>query len=226
VRTLRGGGAGPVPAPGAVSTTIRSATRGHSGRHDEGNDVGNRRARRREAMAADLVATALPMVWRYARGMTGEEEAARAVVHEAFRLVDPGETAGAPPSPDQLLARARRAVHGGPGTEGAPSRGQGEVPAPGRESAAPSGADEETAGAGPSDPGSASGAAASGLRGGLVDELVALDPDDREALLLLDVLDLGVDRAAELCEVPPSALHERRHRAHGRMVARVVGDDL
>lgn len=164
--------------------------------------MGKRRAPRRAGVTAEVAGVALPMVWRYARGMAGDEAAAREVVHEVFRLVDPADPAAAPPTVDELLACARLACRRGMvGGDADPRRGS-------------SGTD---AGA---------GAAPAGLRDQLADELGAMTADAREALLLLDVLGLAAERAAEICDVEPATLYARRYRAHGRMVARVVGDEL
>lgn len=52
---------------------------------------------------------------------------------------------------------------------------------------------------------------------------VALDADEREAVLLLDVLALTPGEAAVVCDVDEAGLQDRRHRGHGRLVERLVG---
>jgi DNA-directed RNA polymerase specialized sigma24 family protein len=160
-------------------------------------------------MVAEIVAAALPMVWRYARGMTADPVVAREVVLEVFRLVDARDPSADPPTVGQLLARARLAC-------GDESRFTGPTVQRGRRIA------EETRA---STVGHAD-ASPAGLREQLQDELTAMTPDAREALLLLDVLGLEAGRAADVCEVETATLHARRYRAHGRLVMRVVGDEL
>lgn len=165
--------------------------------------MGSGRARRQEAATAELMATAVPLVWCYARGMTGDEAAARVVVHEVCRLARPA--VGAPASTDQLLVRARLAC-----------RDEGPVDA-GAEAA--HGADEVSG----DEHVSTDGTAPSGIRDELAAGLAALGDDEREALLLLDVLGLDEERAARITDLAPADLHDRRHRAHARLVARLVG---
>lgn len=173
--------------------------------------MGRWQTQRRAAAAAELVATALPLVWRYARGMSGRDDTAREVVHEVVRLVG-GDSFDDLPTETQLLARARLACRGGVV--------EGPAPVPDGESTAV----DDTDGQRP--PGASGNAGTGRLRSELTEELLELETDDREALLLLDVLGLDVDRVAEICDVAPAALYERRHRAHVRLVARVVGEEL
>lgn len=53
--------------------------------------------------------------------------------------------------------------------------------------------------------------------------LSALDADEREAVLLLDVLALTSGEAAVVCDVDEAGLQDRRHRAHEQLVERLVG---
>lgn len=61
------------------------------------------------------------------------------------------------------------------------------------------------------------------IPGWLAAGVADLDPDAREAFVLLDAMDLAPDHAAAACGVVETELQERRARAHDVVVAHLTG---
>lgn len=57
------------------------------------------------------------------------------------------------------------------------------------------------------------------VRAALQQGMAALDDDQREAFVLVDVLGFAATEAAEICQVPATTLRSRRQRAHEELVA-------
>lgn len=152
--------------------------------------------RRHHAQAAAFINEYLPLVWCYVAGMLDDPAEACEVTRSVLVALDPPLLAedDATALRRLLLARARRGLR--------------EVPASRAEPAAPPVTSPPVDAAPPAE-----------LQRGVA----ALDADEREALLLLDILDLDVEEAAALCGTSSAELQRRRHRAHVRLVDRLVG---
>ena len=164
--------------------------------------MGNRQGRRRAARAAAFVDQHLPMAWAYAAALLPDVAHAQHVARGVVGGVDPRllEEDDVAALQRLLLVRSRRAVLDAPPC-GTPDDGR------------PAAADTSL------DPRAEAPAS-------LVDAFAGLEPGDREALLLADVLAVDLEAAAAVCDTDPEGLQARRHAAHVVLVERLLGAPL
>jgi hypothetical protein len=163
--------------------------------------MGDRQGRRRTRLAAAFVDQHLPMAWAYAATLL---DAARAhhVARDVVGGVDPRllEEDDAAALRRLLLVRSRRAVR-----------------------------DEQQSGhrnTAPPAPFTPSLEGRAGAPASLVEAFAGLDATDREALLVTDVLGVGIEAAAAICDTAPDRLQASRHAAHVVLVERLLGASL
>lgn len=154
-----------------------------------------RQRRRRHARAAAFVDAHLPLVWGYAAGMLQQPALAHEVARSVLGDIDPRLLG----EDDEPALRRLLLVRTRRAVTEAAARAGGAV-APDAGSQAP-------------------------VPAAVRDGFAGLDVDEREALVLLDVLAVGDEEAAALCDAPPEELARRRHRAHRHLVGRLLGTE-